>query len=426
MTYEERVFSDKAETYLKTLNMPCVEDRTPGVRTVDRAIIMPRDRETDRESGKPYLTGVFDENRCFIAAGVKEREMLSDRDSCVISQAAVEKSEETVLFGGIFHLHFGVMLLLSTSRLWYLIEHPDTPYRTVFLAERSEKNIAENYIRSLTELLGISADRYMILKKPTQYARVIIPDEVLPDGVSGFDSRFVLPFRVIADRVIAEDGKTDIRRLYLSRTRFIKRGRSTDGINEEYYERFYEKRGFAIVHPQELSLREQVRLIASADEIVSTYGTLAHLISLFAQNGARQIMLLRAPGAEVWFLFQAAILKMTHLDWYLVDAAKNPFPTIHDNGAFLYFPTDGFRRFLDAMKLPYEENELHAEITDEQFRRYVLRWLMIYSNPEYFKMLNDPALFPLLESLFYNATGKRLPAEYYMESDPPEKQECVV
>ena len=418
MTFDERIFSDKPETFTELFDAEWVTDRTLGERTVDRAVVLPlRNNSAYPKQRNAYLGGVCDENFTFIAGGAVNRGRFSCSDSYAVPREDVEYRDETVVFGGIFHLHFGVMLLLSLTRFWYFTEHPDMPHRVVFIAERSETGSADKYCSDLAELIGIPEERCTVITKPTQFARVIIPDEALAETDGGLNRRFLQPFKYIADRVIAEDGRADKKRLYLSRTRFAKAGCLSDGVNEEYYERFFEKRGYTVIHPQELPLREQIRLIASADEIVSTYGTLAHLVSLFAADGTRQIMLLRTPSADPWFIFEAAILKMTKLDWYLVEATKNPYPTLHDDGAFIYYPTAQFKRFLQTMKLPYDESELAATITDEQMKRYVMRWLTVYSSPFRFKLLNDPSLFPLLQALFYSVTKKRLPAEYYIETD---------
>ena len=401
-----RIFATKSEDFRTKLEKKLVTDKSLGAITVNQGLILPIRKNPDYpEMQGEYMGGVCDSNHNFTAGMAINQ----GRFSCCSSYKTDDEitiRNETVIFGGIFHPHFGITLLLSMSRFWWIAEHPDTSNKIIFLTIPNDDNTAAGYCKTFASLINISEAGYEILDKPTQFSKIIIPEEVLTSTNNDINIRYINPFSVIRDNILSKYGYSPEKKIYLSRRKYRKNGFFTDGQNEEYYENFFEKRGFCILHPQELEPEEQIRHIASAEEIVSTYGTLAHLISLFASPNAKQIMLLRADTVDPWFPAQAAILQMKELDWYIVEAASNPYPTLHDEGSFLYAPTDSFRSFLDAMKITYEEDELTSTVSDEHMKNYLSRWLQCYSSPYGFERLNRPDLFPMMQALTYHITGK--------------------
>jgi O-antigen biosynthesis protein WbqL len=77
-------------------------------------------------------------------------------------------------------------------------------------------------------------------------------------------------------------------RIYLSRRKF--RSGWHKLRNEDEVEQVMERLGFAIVHPQLLSIREQLRLMASADVIAGEYGSALHN-AMFSRAGTKIISL---------------------------------------------------------------------------------------------------------------------------------------
>ena len=412
------VFAENEEGFLKEMQKIHTVKLPLGEQLWENALILPLRKNPDYPAQRhAFLGGVCDREGRFIAGSAIEENRFSCPEGYPVDLESVTKRAETVIFGGVFYRHFGVMLLLSLTRFWWIVQKSVLPYRVVFLSEGGKESPAAGYCTAIMELLDIPKDRYEILEEPVLFDRVLVPDEVLRSIESGIDPHFMDPFRFLSEKVCAESGPCEERKLYLSRRHFSKTWEESDGLNEEYYEAFFEKRGFSVIHPQELPLREQIQLLSSASEIVSTYGTLSHLGSLFLRPGTRQIMLLRSALMDNWFPAEAAILEMTGLRWAIVEAVKNPYPVTHELGVYLYAPTKYFRRFLDAEHIPYEEEELCTGVSADTMKEFLQRWVECYRIPWNFRRLGDPSLFPVLEALLYHMTRTRLDPKDYLEPE---------
>lgn len=420
----KRVHAKNTAVFLDQIDRCRKPESTPGVRVQEGALILPP-RENVNYPAQPnrYVGGVFDPEGVFLAGSAVDQARFSCRDGYPVSAEEITERDETVIFGGMFYNHFGIDLLLSLTRFWYFAERKDCTERPVFLVTTGAPSPASEFCREFMALFHIPEDRYEILTTPTRFSRVIIPDEVLSSVNSAVDPAFMTPFHSLRERILTEYGPAEYRKLYVSRRKFIKNDTDEDGQNEEYYENFFERRGFTVIHPQEFPLAQQIRYFASADELVSTYGTLAHLLSLFAKPGARQVMLLRSEIMDDWFPMQAAILQMRDLDWYIVEAVKNPLPTLHDLGAFLYYPTAYFKAFLDDRKIPYTAQELESSLSVEQIRRYLCRWLECYAIPFGFRRLKQPELFPMMQALYFHVTGKLPESADFLLKDAEERKD---
>ena len=411
MDHNTRIFAQNADDFSSVIEKKHAWSRSLSETRLENAVILPLRANEDFPATKGgYLGGVLNEALCFAAGSSVEEPRFSCAAGYSVAPGELITCPETVVFGGIFYDHFGVMLLLSLTRFWWIVRHEQCPYRIIFLAESVA---AESYAAELMKICHIPRSRYEILREPTRYAAVILPDEVLSSVRGEIDPCFMDPFRFMRDTILREDGPCECRKLYLSRRKYLSGG-INPGFNEEYYENFFARRGFSVFHPQEHTLREQIRTVASADELVSTYGTLAHLASLFAGAGASQLMLLRSSRVDGWFDAEAAILELQSLNWSIVEATKNPYPTLHDNGVFLYYPTSYFRSYLREQNIPFEERELESNISDNQMTKYVVRWVECYSDPLYFRKLGQPSLFPVLQALYFSISGKKLDPKDYL------------
>lgn len=323
----------------------------------------------------------------------------------------IKKENKTVIYGGVFFDHFGVMLLQSLLRLWWIVENENNDYDVAFLCEPDSKK-SENFCKEIAKLLKIK--KYEIIKEPTQFSEVIVPDQAMitHDKIS---EKFFWPFNKIKNNLMEKYPEKTPEKIYFSRSKFPRISGKPDSINEEYFEDFYRRRGFEIFYPEQLPLEQQIRLVSGAKEYVSTYGTLAHFGPLFLDSGAKQIMLSRAPSIDRWVSMQFSLLKLKKLDWYYIRGTKNPYLTYHDGGVFFYYPTKQFISFLDDSGIKYTEDELKWDVSTEKMKFYLQQWLSVYTNPRAFKALNRPDYFPIIQSLYFSATGKKLDPKDFLE-----------
>lgn len=192
--------------------------------------------------------------------------------------------EQPVVYGGHLPKHFGHFLLESLSRLWAyttlgLGPIPFAHSRTVF--HLHERELLEAALRPHGAPL-------LALTEPTRLTSVLVPDlgiilgeDYHPDMCHVYDS--------IRDSIAGPVGTPDTTPIYFSRTRLPENRRAT--LNEPELEARLEARGIRIVHPQELPLDEQIRIVAHAGDVIGLEGTALHLTLFRSLEPARTLCL---------------------------------------------------------------------------------------------------------------------------------------
>ncbi len=403
----KRVYTKNREKINNRLT-ETIETFSPETREYENVYALPL---ISKKEENLVLGGLCDAD--FNRSTISQQDIFYCKNGYRVNEADLTVCEEPVVFGGFFFGQFGILLLMSLSRLWWVVENPDDPRKLVFLYVRGDEAAKTNG-DNIMRLLGVDKSRYEIIEKPTIFKKILVPDETWISR-NKISEKLLLPHKIIAERLLKKHPEETPKKIYFSRAKFKRARCAPDGINEEYYEEFYRRRGFEVFYPEQLPLERQIRLIAGADVFVSTFGTLAHFGTMFLKNGAKQVMLQRAEKLFNWLYIQLFLVKFRDLDWYFIEATKNPYPTHHDGGVFFYCPTDEFKEYLDDKEIPYRADELKYEATDAEIKEYMRRWVKIYSNPRIFRYLDQPELFPILQALCFQYTGKMLDPKEFLE-----------
>ena len=380
-----------------------------GETHLENGIVLPLQLRTDiKTEDEIYKGGVVAPDFSFVA-GLKRHYEKEDANISVcrgyeVPQEELVYRDETVVFGGILYSHFGDTLLMTSNRLWWFTEHPDTPYKFVFLNKPGE----DAYPDFFFDVLGLARERVEVIDRPTSFKEIIIPDEscyILTHA----SRKWLETFEYMKENVRRQLPASPYEKIYLSRTKFQKFG-TGDGLNEAYYENFFAERGFHVVYPETLPFAEQINVIMHAKEIACVFGTLSHM-ALFAQNGIRQINIMRTT--ELW-IHQAVINQVKELDFYWIEGTINPLATPHNYGYFLYYPTKYFKAFLDSQGIDYPEEEFHSPVPPrEMVLEYIMHWTEHFSDPEYNWRVKDKTTFEHLHALSLALFGKELSKEDY-------------
>ena len=347
------------------------------VQEVDEGILLPlRVCEDIKTINAAFEGGVCDKYGNFIAG----HERSYPDKSSAINQACrraykisspPKQKKETVIYGGVLYWGFGDPLTQGMTRLWYWADHLNTPHKIVFL------NIPfyggfKAY--SLLEAMGLTPDRYEIITEPTQYDKIIVPDESMFLW-AGFHS--------------------DAKKIYLSRTQYVKQ----DGINEEYFEDFYRRRGFRIVYPEQLPLPDQISIISGAEEVVCTRGTLSVML-FFCRENTKVTILERAPGYDLWPLYMFPI-QMRKLDAYFVDAALNFLPAGYiSQNTYFYGPTVYWKQYLDAQGIEYDPDEISWDLhVKPHLYDYLVKWAQNAATPQGYKNVKNSDIVDVIDGI---------------------------
>ena len=150
----------------KTLLNENYELKAPTVVEVDNGIVLPLRKHKNYEM--VFEGGVCDEKFNFVSGDYSEYPKTYGYLSCAksyIPEEPVHIRHETVIFGGVLINGFGLSLLSNISRLWYLADHPETPYKFVFL---ENKTWGKFTFFKVFEAAGLSKNRIELIEHTTQ------------------------------------------------------------------------------------------------------------------------------------------------------------------------------------------------------------------------------------------------------------------
>ena len=229
---------------------------------------------------------VFDADLRPIEASLLTRTWRSGRishhpDIAGLDLGSVERVEAPHLYGGYFFDHFGHFLLESLARTWAVEEVGPMPFAW---ASGDPPNAWQ---REVLVLLGLDVP-HAFPRRPTLFRRLVIPEP-------GY--RIQGEFHPRHARFLACDVPPDGtgERVWLSRTEAPLRHRSR---GEAALQEALEARGWRIVHPQRLTVAEQLRLLAGPGVVAGLEGSAFHAAILLGGSAARFIVLRRTANAN--------------------------------------------------------------------------------------------------------------------------------
>lgn len=217
-----------------------------------------------------------------------------------LMQAAEELREGVHLYGGRIHLHFGHFLLETLSRFWWLV-YDDLHDRRILV--HGPDHLADYFnIPWMAEIfgaLGLSRSSFVWADAPTRFDRVATPGPAFRPQ-SHAHPAFAALCRKAGNRLMAgRDLQPQSRPVYLSKTRL------SQGVNrienEAEVEEAVARAGVEVIHPETLSIADQVSLFHTRPAILGAAGSAFHL-SLFAPPRAKLVCLNVAPEINANFI----------------------------------------------------------------------------------------------------------------------------
>jgi len=149
-----------------------------------------------------------------------------------------------------------------------------------------------------------------------------VPDETMFSlGRHGVKNEW----RLVAEAIRANAEPSPYKKVYFTRTKLGFSG----CIGEEYFEDFFRAKGFEIIAPETLSFKEQVSIVAGAEEFACTMGSVM-LHMLYATPGSKLTVLNRSTSVartEVLAAFVGDIETM------YVDVFRNVLPDSQAGGS---------------------------------------------------------------------------------------------
>jgi len=216
--------------------------------------------------------------------------VLADR-----APAGIARLEGRTFFAGHHRHSFGHVLLEILPRFWPELDY--SSYDTLlFYPQRAGRSASSLKLRSYArDLLSAATGSplpplQIVAATPLRVAELTVSSPAFWLK-RGFGPALTTVFQRVGDNLMrdapaANGGRP--RRVYLSRSHLT--GDERRAENEADIEALVSTAGFTVVHPQELSVQEQVALVRSADAIVGCDGSALHLAA-FARAGTRVVAL---------------------------------------------------------------------------------------------------------------------------------------
>lgn len=286
--------------------------------TVEGARLMPRrflpvpPFEAAADPEWPFMGGVYDRHGFYVPISGRQivpAQPLPDPVSPERFPEARWLPGESV-YGGIAYFDFGHILIESIGRLWAHGGAADSRPLVVY-PDPAMVEMPALYAKTLGPFLrplGIDPARVVLVTEPLCCERLIVPN-----------NRFVLESHARANaaeihrriaRGLAPFPHHHGEKVFLSRSR-VRSLRQVPG-NEAELEARMAALGFAIVHPQELPLADQIGLARHARIIAGLDGSALHL-GLFARPGTMVISFDNRLNANQFAVEAAAGLRGRHV-----------------------------------------------------------------------------------------------------------------
>ncbi len=275
---------------------------------------------------------------------------------------------ETVIYGGWLMSHYGHFILEGTTRLYYYLKNNPQDYKIAF----SILNKPAQYMVDFFNLLDIDKKNIIYINKHTQFKEVIIPEMSAMYLKYIVKNEYLYPFEYVANKVQAKNTK----KIYLSRTNF-----NDSSINEEELEKIFKLNDFKILHPEKMSLEEQISYYKNCTYMAALNGTLP-LNAVFCKNNATIIQLERS-GRN---LQQEEYFKKKDTILYTINANVNPLPVLHTVGPFLITTTNDLRKLFNKLEFKLPDKKINYR---KYYFDFIVNWLSAYSDKQKYSYIKD-------------------------------------
>ena len=405
-----KFYTEYAAKWEKALSSSGILEKELEVNEYENAILLPLRQRKDSPVAATdgyHEGGVCTEDHTFLAGLDRKWPRKESNFGCIRAYIpeTTKYRDETVIFGGVIINLFGHTLVDSLGRMWYFAKNPDTPYKFVFLMMSGQ----EGFCKDFFHLAGLTEDRYEIITEPTQFKKVIIPEQAMYSLSHTAHKDWLLFFDKIKETVRKNYKKPTFDKVYLTRTQLPQD--TLFEVNEEFFEAFYRKQGYTIVAPEKLPLAEQVNILMHATSVVTTMGTLSHA-AVFTEGNADCTFLMRTPSEVI--RPQLIIDMLKGYPSAYVQATKEILPSPHSRGVPLYFPTEYFLQHLADKAISYDPADVQMEIS-QVLETYIWKYMRNYREPENYRRIANHTAFDFINAMSYALCGEHLDKKKYQK-----------
>ena len=280
-----------------------------------------------------------------------------------------EYRDERVIYCGYWVKQWGHFLVESVARLWYALESTE---KLIFVTDYGcESQFYGNY-KEFLQLLGVY-DRIEVISKPTKFREVLVP-QLGYKWRAYYSDQYRSIFSRIAGNVDTPDGWRPADKIFLSRSKL-------KNINKKEYgydmlDSYFARNGYQIVHPQDISLSELIRLLKHCSECASISGTLPHNMLFAADRSNLTIVERNVLNNEI----QVDVNHIKQLNVTYIDANLAIYPINLGYGPFMMAYNHQFAAFTESRGYQKPDDRyLSKRYIKKGFIRYMQEYQRYYS-----------------------------------------------
>ena len=214
------------------------------------------------------------------------------------------------LWGGLYYGHFGHFMTETMARCW-AFDQPGIE-SVLFIPKHDKLAAFQSYQAQFWALLGAGA-REQVIRQPVMVEELLVPGQGF--GL-GRIARGTPEFRGMMKRMAQALPDDPPRKIYISRTTFNGRG---GVVGESIIERNMIAQGYAVMHPEKMALKDQLRFYKSATHIVGIDSSAFHIAGMVADPAMKIAFILRRDN-KAHESIAAQISGMTGRDPVIIDA----------------------------------------------------------------------------------------------------------
>ncbi|WP_431300375.1 glycosyltransferase 61 family protein [Tabrizicola sp. BL-A-41-H6] len=281
---------------------------SPGFATLDNAWVMagaatlldhPPDSRSDPALGRVALKGIgvraADDTVPEGGAGMYRHRWTYPISISDLDTPPADMDAEAI-FGGIIGPQFGHVVTQSIGRLW-VVEQVDADLPILFVNANPGLDRIPGYFVDLLRTIGIT-NPLILLRQPTRVRKLHLGAELMNlERKPAADIRYLEWLARVAPPVTVDSGF----KVYVSRSRLGPRFEQY--LEEAALEAALAGEGYRVIHPETLSVPDQIAAYQRAGRLIFADGSAMHLWSLFAKPEQSAAIILRRPWHPIFRLW---------------------------------------------------------------------------------------------------------------------------
>lgn len=261
-------------------------------------------------------------------------------------------NSDTVIYLGYFHPCYGHVLTDDLRRVWFLkSDYFKNEFKNYPLVYISRGGTVPVDLVPLLKILEIDVDRLRPITQPTQFDKIILPDESFLSTKNpsvGITAEYIEAMDIVRNFALKNRTPTSSKKIYFFYGR--------KGIGEERMAEYFKSKGYEIItHKQRANFYEELNILINAESFVSPLGSCSQNV-VFLRDGTEVILIPRVFCAES--MDYQEMENLVHpLNVNYADSTLSIFAPNTSKGPFVFIISEQLKRFFGDKFNGYEEED---------------------------------------------------------------------